>query len=138
MNHAANCKFCQRNLVLDIDPEYVELGDPFKLLKYATCNTCADLRVRKRKLEDTIGNCCNRISQKSKKDSGSDLMEVLDKATRKYAEVIATLHELDRFTWDDAFPKLLFDKPNQWGQILTIYIRNCITDHKRTKQYQTA
>lgn len=53
-SYETKCKFCNVAITLDVDVAYLELGDPFKLLKYASCNHCADFKEARRELRDGI------------------------------------------------------------------------------------
>jgi hypothetical protein len=132
MNRATECQFCSKLLVLWVDPQYAAMGDPMKLLKLAACNTCADLRVRHRKIEETIAHCCTALNQGVRKSDMQAFRDTLATATRKYAEVIAQMHGSDTMVWDESFPELLADRPDRWGVILSKYTRDCIADWKLT------
>jgi hypothetical protein len=44
----AKCKVCGRPIHLEVDDHYGKLGDPFGLMKLATCMVCIQNRFRKR------------------------------------------------------------------------------------------
>jgi len=129
MNHATTCQFCKKPLVLRVSDDYAELGDPMNLIKLASCNPCADLRVKARKEEEAIAKGCYRLIEvRQKKDSGavqSQIRLLLDSVTRKYADTIARINRSDTAIWDMAFPELLFDRPERFGKILSKYRQDC-------------
>jgi hypothetical protein len=137
MNHATTCKFCQKPLVIKIDDGYAEMGDPLKLLQYAACNACADLRVDIRRLEEAIGKAANFVSLLTSKQKievpGDKLKQALEKFTRKYAEKIAILFKKETIVWAADFPDMIFENPGQWGKIVNDYRRAI-----RLGTYQTA
>lgn len=124
MNHACNCKFCGKNLVVIVDDTYAELGDPFKLLRFAACNRCADIRERKRKLEESIRKVCIGVQRSSSKDLKAEMsfaMTQLEPLTRKYAVLVADWHNKSGYMWEESFPSLLIEKPDRVNDILAQY-----------------
>lgn len=124
MNHACNCKFCGKNMVVEIDNDYAELGDPFKLLQYAACNHCADLRERKRTLDQGIRKICislTRCSMKDLKAATSFAKTQLDALTRKYAVLVSDWYNKSGYLWDEEFPTMMLEKPERVNDILTQY-----------------
>lgn len=50
----AKCKFCGRELQLEIADTYAAVYSERKLVTLAACNQCADLRVARRHLEESL------------------------------------------------------------------------------------
>lgn len=124
MNHAVNCKFCSKKLLIQVDEDYAALGDPFKLLAFAACNKCADLRERKRALEEMIKRQCIGLVQlgdRVKPDHRAKTKTVLTIITQKYADLISEWHNMSGRAWDGEFVEALLDKPGQWPKVLTMY-----------------
>lgn len=124
MNHALNCKFCSKQILVQIDDAYAALGDPLKILHFASCNNCADLRERKRDLEERIKRHCIgllQLGERVKPEHRAKAKIVLTALTQKYADLIAQWHNMSGRAWDEEFVELLLDKPGQWPKVLTGY-----------------
>lgn len=123
MNHATKCKFCGREMVVQIADDYPS-ADPFKLLRLAACNRCADLRVKKRVLEESLCRTCNTVqfaSQSNKNAAIEKARPLLDTLTRKYASLVADWHNMSGYLWDEEFVNLLTEKPDRVWTILGHY-----------------
>lgn len=131
MKLAVNCKICKRPLTVDCDDDYAAMGDPFKLSKMATCNSCYDMRDERLRYEQYTVNWCNRLlcaPKKNRDQHVQDIREALFKCTRKYAEIVARINRSSRVFWDDELVNLLMDKPEKSGDILRHYRMNFYRD----------
>lgn len=119
MIHQTHCKFCKSPLNIEIDDEYSKLGDPFKLLPFAACNRCADLRVRRRKVEHAIERVCARLCQgKVGNEERDRLRDILTATTKAYASLIADWIRASSPFWHEDCVDLLMDRPAHWPKIL--------------------
>jgi hypothetical protein len=121
MKHATNCKFCQLPITVEVDDEYAALGDPYKLLPFAACNRCADLRVTRGVLEERVKHACLGLFQKKGKVSKEAMdrtRQMLVKLTQGYATMIARWHHKEGMAWDEECVNLLMDRPQFWNKIL--------------------
>lgn len=79
----AKCKFCGRELTLQIDTEYHKVGDRYRLIELAACNHCADLRVRRRNLGTEAGHLARLLdaagADKERRDALTGRLESLSK-----------------------------------------------------------
>lgn len=117
----AKCKFCQRELVLMCDPSYDLAGDVHKLLAMAACNRCADLRIRKRKLETRIELAAQKFKQATmdrEPDLCSALRVKLTELTTHYCNLIAEWLGATSAYWDREIVELICDKPDHWPAVL--------------------
>lgn len=127
MKLARDCKFCKRHMILEIDDAYAELGDPYKLLQYACCDRCADIREKRRKIEGQIKRACMILAQstgKLKKEQRDGIREALMELTKRYARMVAEWYNFSGMSWDEEFVNLLMDKPAKFGDILGQYWRH--------------
>lgn len=116
MNHATNCKFCKAPITLEIDDEYSEFGDPYKLLRYAACNYCADVRVERRFLERRIARTAVAFAclVHPKEDEIKLVRGSLTKLYELYAKNIAAFHRKEGMCWDDAVIDAVMAQPRDW------------------------
>lgn len=128
MNHATTCKFCKKPLVISVDDDYAQVGDPFKLLPLAACNRCADMKEKKRTLEDAIAKVCFHIralGQKISADQTAKSKATLEILTRAYSRMVAKYLNATYPAWDMSCVNLLVDKPDHWpaivGQLWKMY-----------------
>ena len=136
MNHAANCKFCKREMVVQVDDGYAPLGDPYKLMRLAACNRCADLRTRRHSLEQSIQTVCRTIAYCTAKGRDAAIARakpMLDALTRKYCVLVADWHNMSGYLWDEAFPAMLIEKPERFGDILHGYWKTFRQSQNLTK-----
>lgn len=120
MKHATNCKFCQRPITVEIDDTYAGLGDPFKILSFATCNRCSDLRVERRRLEYHLRRVCSGLEiLKSAKVVIPDKARAnLVAITRQYAEMVSRWNNMKGMLWEEAIVDALLQDPHHWGDII--------------------
>lgn len=120
MMHGTTCKFCNQPITVEIDDGYAAMGDPFKLLKLAACNRCADLREEKRMLEAKFKRACSLLSavpvgDPKRRETMRNVLEVL---TKKYAEMIARWNGMDGSLWEEAILNTLMERPDRWASII--------------------
>lgn len=120
-NYPTTCKFCGCGLVLKIDDSYDEIGDPFKLLKLAACNNCADVRVWRRKVEARIDFTVSFV-KKAKADKDSlkldALKRKLDDLCREYLRMVAQWMGQSEVGWDPQISESIIDNPELWNKVL--------------------
>jgi len=123
MNHATTCKFCHTPLVLSICDDYSTEFDPFKLLPFAACNRCADLRTRKRTLEDAIAHICAQLAQfrgPAPSSVANVNREALTRVTKKYTAMIAEWVGSSTSWWEEDIVNVICDKPTAWPKTLAL------------------
>lgn len=138
MKHATKCKFCQKQIVLTIDDAYSELGDPLKLLGFASCNLCADLRVKLRTAKESIIKTCQTLLSLVQLDNENRIVrttryeelcakyrKALEITTRVYAKTLAEILGNQTYLWDNAFVDMLLEKPMLAWKILRKYDEDC-------------
>lgn len=120
MKHGTNCKFCQNPITVEIDDAYANLGDPFKLIKIACCDRCADLRVERRMLEDKVRKVCRvrELDPKLAKTREQSHRSTLEKLLKQYSNMIARWHYLSGMCWDDRATETIMDHPEAWNSVL--------------------
>lgn len=121
MKHALHCKFCKKPITVEIDDAYAELGDPMKLLPMACCNPCADLRVKRRNIEENIKAVAMILVQcKGKVPQAISQMasEQLRVKTQAYCKLIAEWHDMSGMAWDENIPAAIMDHPDMWYSVL--------------------
>lgn len=121
MKHPTTCKFCKKEIVLEIDDAYAELGDRHKIIPMAACNRCADLRVRKRNLENAIKDIAMALVQLKSKASPDTLAISRDgftRLTKKYTSMIADWVHSTSPWWDSTIVESLMEHPDKWPDIL--------------------
>jgi hypothetical protein len=121
MKHATNCKFCKKPITVTIDDAYAELGDPLNLIRIASCNECADIRVERRKLEGKIGFACDRVVRAGKMDEEERLehYDGLRKLTQEYAGMISRWHHKEGLAWEEEVVRVIIDNPKQWREVIS-------------------
>lgn len=124
MNHQTTCKFCKKPITVQVDDAYAELGDVFKLLTLACCNRCADLRVKRRNLEDGIKKIVNPLIAKfgnASVEESNMARAALVTLTKKYTAMVADwLHSTTPW-WDVTIVDSIMEKPDKW----TLFIEQC-------------
>lgn len=121
MKHATNCKFCKRPITVTVDDYYAEMGDPYKLLAKASCNTCADVRQLRRVLEDRISRqatafaAMHRPSEAAKGLARKNLTRLCE----AYAKMIARWHRTEGMAFDEEVVNTMLDRPDKWAECLS-------------------
>lgn len=121
MKHALHCKFCKKPIIVEVDDSYSELGDPMKLLPMASCDRCADLRIKRRQIEGKIKAAVMVIIQaqgKVSSESRAMIAEALRVQTQAYSRLIAEWHNMSGMAWDENIPEAIMEKPDKWANIL--------------------
>lgn len=122
MKHALTCQFCKAPITVTISDDYSNQGDPFKLLPFAACNHCADLRVTRRKVEDSIGRVCGHLLAMKRPDR-EPMRDALERLTKAYSRMIADWVKATAPAWDAAGVDLMLDRPDAWPNVLQQYWR---------------
>lgn len=125
MKLETRCHCCHCKLTLTVDDAYMELGDPMKLLAAAVCNSCHDHHEREVRIRFSIFDLCLALDRGVKRERADRIRVLLSDATRKYAEIIALIQDRDTMLFEEAFPQMLFDHPEQCPKILRKYRKDC-------------
>lgn len=101
--HPATCKLCGVGMEIGISIDYDFVSDPQKILPLATCNRCADLRERRRKITEAIDRCMTRLvamSPKELNEQKEDYRRTLIVLVKSLCRVAADFNELDEESFD--------------------------------------
>ena len=138
MTVAAKCKFCQKPLSLEVDEEFMLLGNPDppkpgrrrvalpvefsleKLLAVACCNRCGDHKVANRELAKKIKRVCLafdavRNPSKASKDRFQGIIEAL---TKQYVRLVGDYLGLPDLAWEADMADMIVDSPDNYGHVL--------------------
>lgn len=121
----AQCRYCHKPLVLKVDSSFMDLTDgvagltPEGVMKLAACNSCADLRNRRRKLNEALGILAYRFEwglgeyEKNKEQSGTVL--------KSYLELISDWVKADpALPWDDEILTYFVRSPKEMGSVIDL------------------
>ena len=117
IKHATECKFCKAKLVIEIDEDYASVGDYLNLMPLAACNRCADLRVRKRTIEEAIYLTVGWLNQNPRAPKDAT-RQTLTELTQAYARLIADWLRASGPAWDAEIVELILDKPKHAARVL--------------------
>ncbi len=138
MKHSTACKFCKKALLIEIDDDYSNLGDFLKILPFAACNRCADLRIRRRNIEDAIKRAVIPVivaGHKCTPESRSKMKSALIVLTKKYTAMIADWMGSTSPWWEMDIVDSIADNPSNWtaflGQCWKLYKPNDRTMKER-------
>lgn len=118
------CKFCGKAISVEIDDGYSKLGDPFKLMRMASCNPCADMRTKKRDLEFQITALCRHLifcQGKNRDNEVNHKRDLMFRLTKDYATVVAQWEKAKTVVWDAEFPEQLLNNPENIRTIVGKY-----------------
>lgn len=121
MKHATNCKFCKKPITLEIDDSYYSLKDPLGIIQMACCNRCADLRIKRRSLEDKIQKTVFPLIVKGNKATDEERMlcrQILIELTKKYTALIAEWLNASTPWWDQSIVDSIMEMPNLWNSFI--------------------
>lgn len=134
MKVSLNCKFCKLPITVEIDDEYAQTHDRFKLLSYAACNHCADVRETRRSLTERIKRAAFAFAAMSnRKEADKDrARKIFSKLLTLYAANIAKSHRMEGMVWDDAVVEDMMECPGKWPDVLSL-MHNMFNDWKRQR-----
>ena len=126
IHHKAQCKFCQREITLEIDedcpPIHIE-----KWLPIAACNRCADYHRDRGKVVRPISHICGMLSiiHANHGDSVSeDVIGVargnLVRLTKRLAEIMSDFYFVQNF-WQEDFVNQLIEQPMKCRVIIAVF-----------------
>lgn len=122
MKTETTCKFCKKGIEVEIDDEYADLGDPFNLLPMASCNRCADLRMRRMRLLDMIRALAMTLlgerNEAALDELKGEMRETAQKLVRKFRELAEDWHHGDCGPWDETMVDALLNGPKYYGNVL--------------------
>ena len=121
MKVPAKCKICSKPLVLEIDDDYAEVGDPNNLIPMATCNKCFDIREDILKYQKFILNWCSRVMtvpQKGRQQKLETCRQAIYSSSKKFCAAVARSHNANSDLWSVDIVDLLVDNPDRAGAIL--------------------
>jgi hypothetical protein len=130
MKLETRCNCCHSPITVNVDDDYMDLGDPLKLLDAAVCNSCHDQHERETRIRSTIFDLCFALDRGVKAERAQRIRVLLSEACRKYAEVIAVIQDRDTILYEEAFPQLLYDQPAKCPLILRKYRKDCARTHR--------
>lgn len=126
MKVMTECKICRKPLVVEMDGEYAELGDPNHLIPMATHNRCFDLWLRGDQLHVAFSKICMSIEIAvihNPKHDTSQYRPALEALTKAYCKWMCDSYRLSGTDWDEEMVNIILDKPGRWHKVLDIYRR---------------
>lgn len=126
----AQCKICKKPLVVQIMKIFIDTGHaPESVLPMATCTRCYDLMVRRDRISERVKvNCEFLIMAKHLEvDDKNRIFRMMQDLTKEYAKVICDYHNAEPPPWNDAYSRMLMEKPDHWHNTLNSY-RQTIKD----------
>jgi hypothetical protein len=121
MKHITKCKFCQKEITLDIDDNYAALGDPFKLITLAACNRCADLRTRRMAITDKIAAVCYTVAfapASIRSETKEKMKPVLRGYLMAYVGLVEDWKGGDSGEFDESVVEAVLSAPGQWPDVI--------------------
>lgn len=129
IQYQATCKICKKDLVVDVDAWFANNNPPALAtwLQMATCTRCYDLMLRRDRAEQKIKVQCEFLIRaiKIEDETRNVIFNLVKDATKEYAKVIADYHNAEPPPWNDAYARMLMEKPEHWTNTLNSY-RNTI------------
>lgn len=117
----AKCKFCGKELQLQIDAEYFALGDPYKLVPAAACNRCGDLLHSRFDVSDKVRRICLVIMSRPRSEQ-SDAREAakppLRRLLQRYCGIAEDWQHGELGEWDEAILEAVVGAPDKCGEVL--------------------
>ena len=110
------------------------LGDPKKLLNFAICWQCADIKSKLGRAEKTILKLCNRVAHSPAAKRAATMeaaREAMQDATRVFARAYMRLHGSSVEVWDEALGDYLLKRPGRCQKVLADYRRVALAEFKR-------
>jgi hypothetical protein len=117
---AAKCKVCKKDLALQIADGYDEDHDPHNLLVYATCNSCFDLMIERRKIHDLVARLCriasvlNPPGSLKRKEIPMELKDSFIRAAKLFSAWCARLLRRQHAANAGELAEKLIKKPDNW------------------------
>jgi hypothetical protein len=97
---------------VEVDDEYAALGDPYKLLRFGSCNLCADLREERRGIYERIARCLTwlQVAGDSKivRESCSGLLVI---HTKRLTKLIAKWYAVPNLPWEECLVEQIMSNP---------------------------
>lgn len=118
----AKCKFCQVPLRLIVEPDYDLIGkDPLKLLPLASCDRCANYRVRRRLLVNRLKHCCELLArgQVYEGEEMDEMTKTVEGMLKTFVHNLAYYRKVPEPDWDEALTAALMSKPERLGEVLS-------------------
>lgn len=113
----SQCKFCHKPLVLRCEAEYGDFGDPYKLVRLAACDWCADLRVRQRTIIDGLKHVVYLMGYGAPDEK---LKEAARKLLKGYVRLASDWLKIDpAMDWDEAIVEDFLARKNKLGAVLS-------------------
>ena len=131
MTVETTCKFCGVPLSLQIDDDFAQLDGPLvklvskfiptevaALVKLATCDRCATLRERRRRIDEAIRKVClNLAGFRMTADLKAKVSPHLQGLLVSYLHLVSNWTGQD-VAWDDAFLESVLHCPDKYATVL--------------------
>jgi len=120
MIYERHCKFCGVPLRLDVDDDYAALGDPHKLIPLASCDRCADFRVKRRMLFERIASAVRLMCLMSSQDNqGKELaQDAIRMLLKRWLKLLSEYRHCNAPEWDESLLEAIVAKPqNLWDAV---------------------
>ena len=131
MTHPATCKYCRRELSLEIDddcpPINISVWKPL-----ATCNQCADLRMSLLKLGDqcewVLGKCADARGSKAQEGVMARGRQQMTDVTKRIMTVICDAYRVQN-RWEESMVDAIFQRPDKVRFIIS-HMRKTVQGHR--------
>lgn len=110
----AKCQFCGSAVRLEIDQDYDALEDPQKLIRLRSCNHCADLKYRQRRITESLEEIAHAVRITDDQKALAGLRERAEKVLKAYVRVVSEWERLESIMdWDDGILENLMQNPKK-------------------------
>lgn len=112
---AAKCKICGRELVLELAANYPADKDPMKLLPYATCDRCYDLRDRRIKIQESIKRLCYKLELGKLDDTQTGrILRAIEALTKEFSRYCTDLLRRPHRASTAHLVSAIMEQPTRW------------------------
>lgn len=119
MKLPVKCKFCQCEMLIDVDDDYAALGDPYKLIEKSCCNHCARLRERQRRLTEVLEDLGHSVYMASGEKERTRLREKAEKILKAYVRHVSDWERLPTcMDWDLQILDQFMDSPQKISAVV--------------------
>jgi hypothetical protein len=137
MRIASKCKFCAKPIFLTVDDDYGKLGDPFNLIKMAACNTCADLRIKRRNITECIYRMLVKLTIDRSEAMREKVTGPLSILVDMYLNLISEWTHQPKDEAGESVITALMESPKAFGETLSrLWPKQ--TDHNETENRNPA
>ncbi len=116
----AHCKYCRCEITLEVHEDYLHAGDKYKLFPMAACNKCADYRVARRGIFDSIRLVSQLLQTDQVPESEMEKSrENIKRLAQGWMRLFSDHHSLPMPDWDEAIVQSVMAEPENYWQAFT-------------------